>query len=375
MGDRTLLGPADVGDDALAAMASDSLGVDGAEVLTCHVDVVDYDIESLTTAGRYWVQGRARHRGGESPYAFFVKVVQSWARSPQFQYVPEEMRELAMSSLPWRSEPLVYRSDLGERLPEGLSLPTVHAVADIDDESAVMWLEAVDVSATRWEEATFARAAYLLGRLAASPVVRPLAKLGTLDVVRGYANGRVSAQVLPALHGDDLWRHPVVAETFDVDLRARLLAAADALPDLLDELDRAPLGTAHGDACPRNLLIRRGFPDEFVVIDFNFWCEAPLGFDLTQLLLGEVQLGERPAAELAELEDACLAAYVHGLHAEGSDVSLPTVRRSHALLMLLFGGLSAVPIEVLHGAAPPSQVVQERAEAAAFMLDLVDVTG
>jgi hypothetical protein len=38
----------------------------------------------------------------------------------------------------------VYRSDLGCRLPEGLSLPHVHRVQDIDEGSAFFWLELVE---------------------------------------------------------------------------------------------------------------------------------------------------------------------------------------------------------------------------------------
>jgi aspartate/methionine/tyrosine aminotransferase len=45
-----------------------------------------------------------------------------------------------------------------------------------------------------------------------------------------------------------VWAHPLVRDTFDASLRHRLLAAADALPALLDELDAAPIATAHGDA-------------------------------------------------------------------------------------------------------------------------------
>lgn len=193
MSARTQLGPADVDDRALAAMVSDQLGVTDVELLTVDVDVVDHDLEALTTAGRYWVRGTARHGAGQSPYAFFVKVVQSWTRSPQFSLVPEDMRELAAAGLPWRSEPLVYRSDLERRLPAGLSLPRVHLVKDLDAESACLWLEAVDADAASWEPATFERAAYLLGRLAASPAVEPVSRLGSSDVVRRYAYGRVHA--------------------------------------------------------------------------------------------------------------------------------------------------------------------------------------
>jgi hypothetical protein len=373
MSDRTLLGPADLDDDALAAAVARGLGVADVEVLSCRVEVADYDIEALTTAGRYWVRGTAQHATGRSPYAFFVKVVQSWTRTRYFEMVPEHLRDVAAAGLPWRNEPDVYRSGLGDRLPGGLSMPEAFSVVDIDDESAALWLRAVDVDARAWTPEIFSRAAYLLGRLAASPRVRPLSLVGSQDVVRRYAHGRVEHQIAPTLRNEELWRHPLVAEAFDSELRARILGAMDALPGILAELDSAPLGAAHGDASPRNLLIEQGSPNAFVLIDFGFWSRAPLGFDLSQLLLGEVQLGERPAAELPELETACLDAYVAGLRAEGCEVAWEVVRRAHALTMLLFWGLSAVPVEVLFGApSPPPDVFHERARAARFVLDLVD---
>jgi hypothetical protein len=345
MSDRTLLGPADL------------------------------DIEALTTAGRYWVRGTAQHATGRSPYAFFVKVVQSWTRTRYFELVPEQLREVAAAGLRWRNEPDVYRSDLGDRLPDGLSMPEAFAVIDVDDQSAAVWLRAVDVDSRPWTPETFSRAAYLLGRLAASPRVRPLNLIGSQDVVRRYAHGRVEYQVVPTLRDEELWRHPLVAEAFDSQLRRRILASADALPAILAELDRAPLGTAHGDASPRNLLVEHGSPHAFVLIDFGFWSQAPLGFDLSQLLLGEVQLGERPATELPELENVCLDAYVAGLRAEGCEATFEAVRRAHALTMLLFWGLSAVPIEIMFGAPPPPpDAFVERARAARFVLDLVDAS-
>lgn len=60
--------------------------------------------------------------------------------------------------------------------------------------------------------------------------------------------------VLPALTEDGAWAHSLVRAVFDARLRRRLLAAADALPALLDELDDTPATTAHGDACTANLL-------------------------------------------------------------------------------------------------------------------------
>ena len=87
-----------------------------------------------------------------------------------------------------------------------------------------------------------------------------------------------------------------------------LAAEADALPRLL----------SHGDACPNNLLAGER-DDELVMIDFGFWGGAPVGFDLTQLLVGDVQIGRRGADDLAELDEALVTAYVAGLRAEGCD--------------------------------------------------------
>jgi len=119
-------------------------------------------------------------------------------------------------------------------------------------------------------------------------------------------------------------------------------SATTGLAAAVEELEQAPVAAAHGDACSRNLLVPT-HGQGFVLIDFGFFGLAPVGFDLGQLLIGEVQLGERSADCLPALEARCLPAYVDGLCAEGLDVDLGVVRRAHALQMLLFSGLSALP--------------------------------
>ena len=378
MSDRgAVLGAADVENDELAVMVARSLGVDSVELVHSTAEVAPYDLEALTTAGRYWVRGSARHTHGTSPFVFYVKVVQSWERSPFFAFVPVDVREIALAMLPWRREPDVYRSDLASRLPTGLSMPTAYAVVDVDPMSAAIWLQAIDVSDAEWDVARYADAAYLLGRLAADPAVAPIGSIGDVgSVPRQYAAGRLAHQVLPALRDDQLWAHPLVSSTFDGGLRAGLESAADALTGHLDELDAVPLGTFHGDACTRNLLVPRDGDDRFVLIDFGFWGRGPLGFDLSQLLVGQVQTGERPASCLPALEEACVPAYLRGLRDEGVDVAEDLLRRAHALLVLEFAGLSAIPIEHLDGPPTPERlrVARERASMTRFILDLVATT-
>ena len=117
-----------------------------------------------------------------------------------------------------------------------------------------------------------------------------------------------------------------------------LAAEADALPFLL----------SHGDACPNNLLAGAQ-DDDLVMIDFGFWGGAPVGFDLSQLLVGDIQIGKRGADDLAELDEAIVAAYVAGLRAEGCEIPEEQIRRGHALCLLIMTGLSAAPFDLFEG--------------------------
>lgn len=376
MHDRALLGPADVDDATLAALVAASLDARDAdvEVVDSRVEEFPYDLPAITTAGRYVVSGSADVDGHRAPYALFVKVVQSWSRSPFFQHVPEPLRPWAEASVPWRTEPLAYRSDLADRLPAGLTMPRALGVFDLDEKSASVWLPKLCVVERPWDDQRYTRAAHLLGRLAGSPRVAELAEVGGHPfTMADYRDGRLRYQVLPMLLDDGIWRHPLVAATFGDDLRTRLRAAAELVPAYVDELLALPHLTAHGDACPNNLLATAG-SDDFVLIDYGFWKTMPVGADLAQLLVGDVQVGRERADDLAAKDDRLVAAYVEGLRAEGCDIPVDVVRRSHALHLLLMSGLSALPDELL-GADPTDATVvarsEDRAAIARLALDLV----
>ena len=252
--------PADVDDDTFTAIVAGALGEDPARVtvLASRACVVPYPLDAITTAGRYWVTARAATPAGERDVRMFVKHVQSWARSPLFRFVPEEARDFAARSVPWRTEPLVYGSDLRDRLPAGLTMPPAHHVSMLDDSSAAIWLPALDVVDDEWEAADHEHAAHLLGRLAACDAAGELTALGDADggprTVRTYAEGRLAMQVAPALRSGELWQVPWVEGAFEPELRARLVDALDEVPGWLEELDAVPSANAHGDACRNNLL-------------------------------------------------------------------------------------------------------------------------
>lgn len=371
------LGTAAVDDAHLTAIVADLLGHDpsATTVHDVRVEEVAYDVPAITTAGRHWVRGRATTPGGDQAWSVFVKHVQCWSRHPFFAFVPEPMRAAAAAGVPWRAEPLAYRSDLRDRLPEGLTMLRALDVVDLDALSAAVWLPEVEVEPATWDLERYRRAAHLVGRLAASRRVREVRTVADAPTPWDYLHGRLAGQVLPALRDDAVWQHPLVAGAFDDDLRTRLRAAGDRAQALTAELCALPVRAAHGDTCPGNLLVSPGV-DGFVLIDFGFFCPQPVGFDLAQLLVGEVQVGRRTATDLAVRDEACTAAYVEGLRAEGDDTPAAVVRRGHALKLLLYVGLSTLPVEHLGADPTPElhEVAAERAAIARYSLHLVEQT-
>lgn len=370
-----LLGPAALDDAARCAAVGRLLG-SPVHALEGSVEEVAYDVPSITTVGRWWVRGTATTEAGPRPFEVFVKAVQPWSRSPFFAYIPEEQRAMAAASYPWATEPAVYRSDLSSALPAGLGMPRAGTVVELDGPLAVMWLEVVATAERTWDEARYARAAHLLGRLAASPGTRDLARLGDFPMsATSYVATRLAHQVVPILHSP-IWDHPGLSAF--APLREPLLARLPELDAISAEIDALPRLAGHGDACPNNLLADPADPDGFVLIDFGMWNAWPVTTDLSQLLVGDVQVGRRRAGDLgglAALGEVLLASYADGLAAEGVHVDPATLRRAHALHLFLFAGLSSLPFELLE--APPevvAAVAGDRAEVTRVSLDLLTAT-
>lgn len=343
---RGLLEDDDVSDAELAAMVADLWRVPSVRLLDSSAEPVAYDVPSILTGARRWVRGHADAGDGPRAFTLFVKRVQHWRHSPAFATVPPEVGEWAADSVPWRAEPLVYASDLADRLPEGLGMPRALRVDERPDQTAVLWLEAVAADPVAWTPGDSVRAARLLGRLSGSRDVAPLAGIDPQPWhIDSFVAGRLGYTVLPGLHDDATWQHPAVAEHFG-GLREGLTATARHLDALAREFSLGRHLAAHGDACPNNLLRREGDPG-FVLIDFGFWRPQPVGFDLSQLLVGDIQIGRQDVGDLPERAAACVEAYTAGLADEGLDVPLVEVRRSHAVCLMLFNGLPSLPTEML----------------------------
>ena len=344
------------------------------EIAEVQTSEVPYDLPALTTASRQRVRGTARVAGQMHPFSFFVKVVQSCERSPLFASIPPAFHAMVCAQLDYRVEPMAYASDLSAALPPGLRMPTCYAVVDLDQASSALWLEDVDHDPGPWSHDRYRQVAYRLGRFAVRrPVHEATAAIQALPHrgIRDYLNGRVTNHLVPALESPDLWTHPLVADHFG-DLRAGFRTLVERLPALTDELESLPAGMCHGDACTRNLLWGR---DEVYLIDFGFLTHAAVGTDLSQLVLGQIQLAERSADDLDQLDALSLEAFAAGVAAEGGPATLDQIARARANTMAIFCGMTAVPLESLTEPETPRlhQFFAARRRVAQFVFHLLQI--
>jgi hypothetical protein len=184
----------------------------------------------------------------------------------------------------------------------------------------------------------------VVGQIAAVPLAPGSLPRGT--VLSHYVTGRVGG-VLPLLHFDSLWRHPLLAQAADAQLRDDLIDIAAQLPRLAARLAELPAAMPHGDACPQNLLVPRSDPDTLVAADISMQSPMPLGFDLGQLLIGHVHAGLMPAAHLPVVHEQLVPAYQAGLRDYGVDATADDILLGYTGSLLIRAGFTSLPLETL----------------------------
>ncbi len=369
-------GRVEIDPETLRRLVRQQLGRPNAEVGAWQVDPVAWQPVAPTTAGLARVRGVARDGATTLPWSMFVKSLQSIRHWAHFDQVPSHLRAEAAATIPWRLEADLYEANLAELLPDGLRIPRLYHVQPLGDERMRLWMEDVQAVDLPWDLSRFQAAARLLGRLAARlstdrlPArLRHLRGLG----LRYLYHGRLLHLTLPLLRDPATWQHPLVAASVDDQLRGDLEALARQVPRLLDALDTLPQGFAHGDAAPQNLLIPADDPDGFVAIDWGgFVGPAPVGADLGQLLVGLFHTGQLDPAELGGIHEAILSAYLDGLREEALRADPAEVTYGYVATLVVRGGFSALPLELL--TTQPTPAVQElfrrRAQLARFITDL-----
>lgn len=360
--------------ELLHAVVAAATGDPAARVVSATVDPVDYPFSSISTGGLFRVTGAAETAGGATSWSAFVKLLQHPRHWPMIDQLPPRAAEEIRALFPWKDE-LDVREQVLPVLPPGLRVPDVYCLADLGDDRLAVWMEEIDVDDDPWDLEAYARAAHLLARLAARRT--PGRPAGACHLAPGLAVRKVVESRAPVLAGllddDALWARPLVAGVVDDDYRADVRRVLEGLPRLLSEMGRLPSALPHGDAAPVNLLRPRGEPGSFVAIDWAFGCQLPLGFDLGQLVVGEVERGRMDPDRLPELLEVTLAAYVDGLAEEGVEVRPETVRRGWLSSLGPRTVPGAFPLELTDRPATDEHVafLRRRAGLGRFVLDQV----
>jgi len=348
------------------------------------VEKVDYEIGTPMTHALLRCRGTAILDGDvHTSWSAFVKVLQSPWEWEHINRIPPEFRVDFAENVPWRIELDAYRPAFGAVLPDGMRQPRLYGLVEIDDRHVAMWVENIEPSLEPWDLARFARAAELLGRLAARRPIGTRAVLApSLKVeipgftLRYYVGGRVGMGALPVIADDSLWTHPTVraavGATGEQALRGDLLEAASRLDGWLDRLDSLPQTYCHGDASPQNLLVPVAEPDTFAVIDWSFNSPLAVGFDLGQLLIGLAHAGELDDETLPSVVAAILPAYTRGMVAEGFPATPTEIWTGFVLSLAARSMFTALPLESLdrHPSSEQTGYWVERIRLTRFLLDL-----
>jgi hypothetical protein len=380
------LGGVDVSNAALSEVARAAAGRPHARLSGWSADPVarSQELPGASTGGLYRVGGVVEDDGGATAWSVILKVLTSFRHRPlpvpttAPQSVLTRVRALADEDVTWRHEADLYQAGIDDLLPEGLRLPAVHRVDDLD--RVAIWMEDVRAIDAVWDLPRFSRVARALGRLA----VRLTRAQGRLPATFSRIPGQMlRLQLLeremlwmPGLADERVWTHPLVADVADDRLSADLRHLAARLPTLLAGLDRLPHTFVHGDAGPQNLLAPVDDPGSLVAIDWSLIGLSPVGYDLAQLLIGEVHAGHLPASALPEVRAAALEGYCAGLDDEGARIPTAAVSFGLDATLVVRSAFSALPLTRLlgHPAEPPdvglARLVGERIALTRRLTDL-----
>jgi hypothetical protein len=359
--------------DAIADVAHAITGLDGI-IAVDEVDADPVPLTNMTTTALGRVGGTVTSSSKSRPWSVVIKVVQSPDQSPVWQMIPPDLHAQVLFDLPWRSEPGVYRSSFGDHLPDGMRLPRVYRTEDLDDVHLAIWMEDVQHRAGTWSDNDYGRAGTLLGRMwgrMREPNLPDDIELMSRNL-RSYFLGRVVHGVLPDLLSDATWRHPVLADAADAQLRADLARLTDIVPSILDRLDALPQGATHGDACPQNLLRSADDDATIVAIDWQFVGLCSIGFDAGQVLAGHAESGDLNPDRYASVFESVLDGYLAGVREEGVVIDPADARFGAVGALVVRSVFTAIPLELLGSPSDTGldRLIRDRCRYARFLVDL-----
>lgn len=220
----------------------------------------------------------------------------------------------------WKREAFIYRSDLLEKLPEGVFAPRCWGVEERPGQVIWLWLEDIRDSLDGvWTLERYALTARHLGRLNgmyALPAAAP---------AYPWLGVNLTGQWLSQMHPEGFpWEHPLVLKRYPkCNAFRRMLGDGERINAALASLPRT---LCHGDTYPTNFMSRRTADGQegTVALDWALANMAPVGDDLGQFTLGvQNQLKNHPPEEIT---NRLFESYLVGLREGGCQVDARLVQ-------------------------------------------------
>ncbi|HEY3926690.1 MAG TPA: hypothetical protein VGL75_19175 [Acidothermaceae bacterium] len=212
----------------------------------------------------------------------------------------------------WRREADAY---LSEPLHEGLQAAGLDmAGVDVEETDTGVVLLLEDVAGTPGTDFSLDDHVALARALARWQAQGPLSESwASRRFLREYSASKPARYEL--VDEDAAWQQPLIAKCWPAELREgwrRLLANRETLLRIMESL---PSTRSHLDVWVSNEIRRP--PGAIVLLDWAFAGDGAVGEDLGNHIPDAVFDLFWPAERLAELDETCFDAYLHGLHEAG----------------------------------------------------------
>lgn len=310
--------------DVLTNVVRSVLSNESVEIKNWHLNQIGGGFGNPVSVGIFRVQGIASDNHSEKAWSVILKVIQS----------PENIGIKDMGGGEdvthwnyWKREPLVYRSGILDKLPEGLAAPRCYGVDELPGEVSYLWLEDIqDIYQGTWSLQRFSLTAYHLGRLngmyssKSSHLNYPW--LGK-DINRQWLQMFVNSKIP--------FNHPLLLSRYPEPDKNPFIQLLLQNERFLGKLDSLPITLSHGDTYPTNFMSRIDLfgREQTVALDWALLGLQPLGADLDQVVLGTINNLE--GTHQSEIIDTLFEAYVQGLQDEGCNLDAELVRYSFVL--------------------------------------------
>jgi hypothetical protein len=338
----------DISVEQLRPVVGRALGSPNATPLVWSCVPLGADLVNPITAGLFRVTGTAQVDTAQvRPWQVILKV----SHHPDFAGTPLEhgYAEHPADWSYWRREVLAYRSGIPERFSSPLRPVRCWSVEDVDDRTAWLWLEDLQVTTDgpRWSLEDLAASAYDWGAFSAQGV----ALIGEVEsqpwALRRFLRGWLrTARGLGADHSalhDGCWDHPLLRERLPAQAHATYATLMGAAGPLLKRLEALPRTVAHHDTHGKNVFSETTKDGRrTVAIDWSDLGTAPVGQDLGHFVALNLFLRVVSPSDAAEHEQTASDAYLEGLRAFGWHGDEDDVR---------FAALTTASVQILSFAA------------------------